>query len=168
MIERLVRRATPINAVGGLVGTGIAVYIAVKTGKPEAFFWPKVAQNAAYGVAFLISVLVRRPLVGLFAQAVYRLPGEYLRDPRVRPAYSVATLAWVVLFLGRAAIYTVLILAGKAEWLAGVVLVVGWPAFAATLFFSYRYVTWRLERSGAPDPDEFRDSAPAAKPAPAP
>jgi hypothetical protein len=80
----------------------------------------------------------------------------------------VATLAWVVLFLGRAAIYTVLILAGKAEWLAGVVLVVGWPAFAATLFFSYRYVTWRLERSGAPDPDEFRDSAPAAKPAPAP
>ncbi len=163
MIERLFRKATPINAVGGLLGTGIAVYIAVKTGKPENFFWPKVAQNAVYGVVFLVSILVKRPLLGLLAQAIYRLPSEYLKDPRVRPAYSVASMAWVVLFLGRAVIYTVLILAGKAAWLAGVVLVVGWPAFAATVFFSYRYVTWRLERSGAPDPEEFREGTPTAR-----
>ena len=168
MIERLIRRATPINAVGGLVGTGIAVYIALKTGTAEGFFWPKVAQNGIYGLVFLVSVLVRRPLIGLFAQAVYRLPPEYLKDPRVRPAYSVASLAWVVLFFTRAVVYTVLILAGKAEWLGAVVLVLGWPAFAGTIFFSYRYVTWRLERSGAPDPDEFREAgAEAAAPAPA-
>jgi hypothetical protein len=61
-------------------------------------------------------------------------------------------------------VYTVLILAGKAEWLGGVVLVLGWPAFAGTVFFTFKYVTWRLERSGAPDPDEFRAAA-ATQPA---
>lgn len=171
MLERLVRRASPVNAIGGLLGTGIAVFIALKTGSVENFFWPKVAQNAVYGLVFLGSILIRRPLVGVFSQLVYRLPPEYVRDDRVRPAYSVATWAWVVLFLGRAVIYATLILAGQAAALGAVVLVVGWPGFAAALFFSYRYVTWRLERTGAPDPDEFRDeheagAAGATQPAP--
>jgi len=165
MIERIVRRATPVNAVGGLLGTGIAVYIALKTGSAEGFFWPKVAQNGVYGLLFLGSIVIRRPLVGLFAQFFYQLPKEYLSDPRVRPAYSVASWAWVVLFLGRAVIYATLILAGQAEALGAVVLVVGWPGFAAAVFFSYRYVTWRLERNGAPDPEDFRGEDPKrAKP----
>lgn len=168
MVERLARRASPVNAVGGLLGTGIAVFIALRTGSAEGFFWPKVAQNAVYGVVFLGSILIRRPLVGVFAQLVYQLPKAYVADDRVRPAYSVASWAWVVLFLGRAVIYATLILAGQAEALGAVVLVVGWPGFAAALFFSYRYVTWRLERSGAPDPDAFREPAGPAEPAPAP
>lgn len=159
MVERLVRKASPVNAVGGLLGTGIAVYIALRTGSAEGFFWPKVAQNGIYGLVFLGSIVIRRPLVGLFAQLVYRLPAAYLRDPRVRPAYTVASWSWVVLFLGRAVIYATLILAGQAEALGAVVLVVGWPGFAAALFFSYRYVTWRLERNGAPDPESFRAPA---------
>lgn len=168
MLERLVRRASPVNAVGGLVGTGIAVYIALKTGSAEGFFWPKVAQNGIYGLVFLGSILIRKPLIGLGAQLVYQLPKEYIADPRVRPAYSVATWAWVVLFLGRAIIYATLILAGQAEALGAVVLVVGWPGFAAAVFFSYRYVTWRLAKSGAPDPETFRTTAePGTEPAPA-
>jgi Protein of unknown function (DUF3159) len=170
MVERLVRRASPINAIGGLLGTGIAVYIALRTGTAEGFFWPKVAQNTAYGVAFLISVLVRRPLVGLIIGALYQWPAGYTRDPRVRPAFTVATLAWVVLFGVRAVVYTVLILAGKAEWLGAVVLVLGWPAFAATIYFGYRYVTYWTAKHDAPDPDEFRTEKEAqlVTPPPAP
>jgi hypothetical protein len=161
MVERLVRRETPMNAIGGLLGTGIAVAIALRTGTVEGFFWPKVAQNGAYGLAFLVSILVRRPLLGLIAQFAYQLPSDYLKDPRVRPAYSVASFAWVLLFGVRAIVYTVAILAGKAEWLAAIVLVLGWPAFAGTVLFSFKYVTWRLEKSGAPDPEEFRAAAEA-------
>lgn len=173
MVERIVRRATPVNAVGGLVGTGIAVYIALRTGTVEGFFWPKVAQNAIYAVVFLISVAVRRPLIGYLAQGFYRWPSGYVRDPRVRPAFMVSSLAWVVLFGVRAVVYTVLILAGKAAWLGGVVLVLGWPAFAATAFFSYRYVTWYLKRTGAPDADAWvaedeRRAPVAARPEPQP
>ena len=156
MTERLLRRASPVNAIGGLLGTGIAVYIALRTGTAEGFFWPKVFQNGAYALVFLGSVLIRRPLVGVIVQTVYQWPSGYTRDPRVRPAFTVATLAWVVLFGVRAVVYTVLILAGKAEWLGAVVLVLGWPAFAATIFFNYRYVSWWLHRTGAPDPDCYR------------
>ena len=156
MTERLLRRASPVNAIGGLLGTGIAVYIALRTGTAEGFFWPKVFQNGAYALVFLGSVLIRRPLVGVIVQAVYQWPSDYTRDPRVRPAFTVASLAWVVLFGVRAVVYTVLILAGKAEWLGAVVLVLGWPAFAATIFFNYRYVSWWLHRTGAPDPDAYR------------
>lgn len=171
MIERLVRRASPINAVGGLLGTGIAVYIALRTGTAEGFFWPKVIQNGVYGLVFLGSVLIRRPLVGLIIGALYQWPSGYTRDPRVRPAFTVATLAWVVLFGVRAVVYTVLILAGKAEWLGVVVLFLGWPAFAATIFFGYRYVTWWSARHDAPDPDQFRaerEAPPAGTPSPTP
>ena len=173
MLERLLRRASPVNAVGGLLGTGIAVYIALRTGTVEGFFWPKVAQNAIYGVVFLVSVLVRRPLIGYLAQGFYRWPSGYIRDDRVRPAFTVASLAWVVLFGVRAVTYTVLILAGKAAWLGAVVLVLGWPAFAATIFFSYRYASWWLKKHGAPDPDDWvaedESRAPAApRPAPQP
>ncbi len=156
MLERLIRRASPVNAIGGLLGTGFAVYIALRTGTAEGFFWPKVFQNGAYGLVFLGSVIIRRPLVGVIVQAVYQWPSGYTRDPRVRPAFTVASLAWVVLFGVRAVVYTVLILAGKAEWLGAVVLVLGWPAFAATIFFNYRYVGWWLRRTCAPDPDEYR------------
>lgn len=171
MLERLIRRASPINAIGGLLGTAIAVYIALRTGTPEGFFWPKVAQNGAYAVVFLGSVLIRRPLVGLIVGLLYQWPSAFVRDPRVRPAFAVATLAWVVLFGVRAVVYTVLILAGKAEWLGAVVLVLGWPAFAGTIFFNYRYVTWRLQRAGAPDPADFREpdaAGPGTEPAPGP
>jgi hypothetical protein len=168
MLERLARKASPVNAIGGLLGTGIAVYIALRTGTAEGFFWPKVVQNAAYGLVFLASVLVRRPIVGLIVQALYQWPSGYTRDPRVRPAFTVATLAWVVLFGVRAVVYTVLILAGKAEWLGAVVLVLGWPAFAATIFFGYRYVTWWLTKTGAPDPDEFRAEREGAVASPQP
>jgi len=164
MLERLLRRASPVNAIGGLLGTGVAVYIALRTGTAEGFFWPKVFQNGAYGLVFLGSVLIRRPLVGVIVQAVYQWPSGYTRDPRVRPAFVVASLAWVVLFSVRAVIYTVLILAGKAEWLGAVVLVLGWPAFAGTIFFNYRYVSWWLRKTGAPDPDEYRAEQ-AASPA---
>jgi len=174
MFERLVRRKSPINAIGGLLGTGIAVYIALRTGKAEGFFWLTVAKNAAYGVLFLGSLAVRRPLVGIIVGGLYQWPRGYTRDPRVRPAFTVATVAWVGLFAARAVIYSALIVAGKPGWLGAVVLVMGYPAFAAVIYFGYRYVTAWLRRPGVPDPDEFREEtergdaiAPAAHPAPA-
>src|SRR4051812_36563671 len=63
-IERLIRRKSVVNAMGGLFGTGLAAFIAVKSGKPEGFFLPKVLINIAYFLAFAGSVAIRRPLTG--------------------------------------------------------------------------------------------------------
>ena len=41
IIERLIRRKSPVNAIGGLLVTGIAAFIAVRTGKAETYFVPR-------------------------------------------------------------------------------------------------------------------------------
>jgi uncharacterized protein DUF3159 len=152
VLERAARRAPVTNAVGGLLGTGLAVAIALRTGSVEGYFWPKVAQNGAYAVGFLASVLVRRPAVGLLMRALMRWPAAWFARPEVRRVWSEITLAWVVLFAVRAVVYAVLILSGHAAWLGAVVLVLGWPAFAGLVFGGYRYAPRRFAQLGAPDP----------------
>ena len=141
---------TVTNAIGGLLGTGLAVFIALRSGSAEGYFVPRMLYAAALALVFAGSVVIRKPIVEILVVAVYRAPKEWMEDPRVRRAFSEITLAWGGLFAFRAGVYAVLIAAGKAGWLAFASVAMGWPAFLALLFVSYRYVPWRLARLGAP------------------
>jgi hypothetical protein len=66
----------------------------------------------------------------------------------VRRPFAEASLVWAGLFAVRATVYGVLIAAGKEGALAAAVVVLGWPAFLATLWFTYRYVPHRLTQLG--------------------
>jgi hypothetical protein len=152
MIERLLRGKSAINAIGGLLGTAIAAFIAVRTGKPEGYFVPRMLYQLALAVVFAGSVLVRRPVGAYIGAAIYRAEPGWATHPRVRRAFSEVTLAWALLFGLRAAVYAILIAAGKPGGLAAASIVIGWPPFLALAWASYRYVPWRLERLGAPAP----------------
>src|SRR5919197_1221978 len=117
---------------------------------------PRVLVDAGLGaLAFTISVLVKRPLVGLIAAPLYHIPGGWHRDPVVRRPFAEASFAWAGLFALRATVYTVLIAAGKEGALAAAVVVLGWPAFLGTLWFTYRYVPLRFPQLGVdPRPHE--------------
>jgi len=148
--ERLIRRKPVTNAIGGLFGTGIAVFIALRSGSAEGYFVPRMLYAAALALVFAGSVVIRRPLVGVLVGAAFRAPSEWINHPRVRRTFAEVTLAWAGLFAFRAAVYAVLIAAGKAGWLAAASVAMGWPAFLILLFLSYRYVPYRLEQLGAP------------------
>jgi len=148
--ERLLRRRPVTNAIGGLLGTGLAVFIALRSGSAEGYFVPRMIYAGVLALVFAGSVAVRRPLVGVLVGAVYRAPAEWVRDPGVRRAFSEVTFAWAGLFAFRAAVYAVLIAAGKAGWLAVASVAMGWPAFLLLLFVSYRYIPRRLAQLGAP------------------
>lgn len=152
MVERLARRRPVINAISGLIGTGIAVFIALRSGRPEGYFVPRMLYQAALALAFGGSVLFRRPLAGYIIVAIYRAPLSWLEDRRVRRVCSELTLAWAVLFGLRAAIYAVLIALGQAGWLAAASIVIGWPAFLLLGWACYRYAPRRLDQLGAPQP----------------
>ena len=149
-IERLVRRKPVTNAIGGVIGTGIAVFIALRSGSAEGYFVPRMLYAAALALVFAGSVVIRKPLVGILIGALYRAPKEWIEHRRVRRAFAEVTLAWAGLFAFRAGVYLVLIAAGKAGWLAVASVAMGWPAFLLLMFFSYRYVPWRLDQLGAP------------------
>jgi hypothetical protein len=147
-LYRAIRRHPLTNAIGGVLGTGLCVFIALRTGSASGYFVPRAIQNTGLALAFAISIIVKRPLVGLIAAPLYHIPKGWHQDPRVRRPFAEASLAWVVLFGVRATIYTILIALGQEEALAGAVIVLGWPAFLGTLWFTYKYVPYRFAQLG--------------------
>jgi len=152
MIERLIRRKPVVNAVGGLLGTGLAAFIAVRTGKAEGYFVPRMLYQIALAIAFAGSALVRRPITGYLIAALYRAEPGWADLKPVRRTMIELSLAWAALFALRAAVYAFLIASGRVGWLAAASIVMGWPAFGLLMFGSYRYVPGRLEQLGAPPP----------------
>ena len=154
-VFRAVRREPLTNAIGGVLGTGLAVFIALRTGSASGFFVPRAFQNAGLALAFWGSIVFRRPLVGFIVAPIYHFPSGWHRDPRIRRAFAEGTAAFAIVFSVRAVVYTVLIVLEREGALAGAVVVLGWPAFLGALWFCYRYIPRRLKQLGI-DPDELR------------
>jgi hypothetical protein len=150
VLERAVRRANVTNAIGGVLGTGLAVFIALRSGAPEGYFVPRMLYMAALAVVFAGSVVVRRPLISYIARALQPAPAEWWAHPKVRRTFSEVTLAWAGLFAVRAIVYAIFIAMGKVGFLAAASIVLGWPAFLGLAWLSYRYVPRRLAQLGAP------------------
>jgi hypothetical protein len=147
-VFRAVRREPLTNAIGGVLATGLAVFIALRTGSASGYFVPRALQNAGLGLAFGASVAFRRPLVGFIVAPLYHIPVGWHRDPPTRRAFAEATTVFAGLFTIRAVVYGVLIAAGREGALAAAVVVLGWPAFLGAVWFCYRYVPRRLRQLG--------------------
>ncbi len=140
-VVRLVRRESPRHTLSGLVGVGFAAFIATRSGRAEDFFLPGLIANAAYAAAFLISIAVRRPLVGI---VVTKLDGEgsqWREDPARMRAFSRASWLWVGVFLARLAVQLPLYLAAAVVALGVARTAMGLPLFALGL-----WLTWLLVR----------------------
>jgi len=63
-IERVARKKTVVNVLGGLFVTVISAVIAWRTGKAETYFVPRALIQAGYAIVFAASAVIRRPLTG--------------------------------------------------------------------------------------------------------
>ena len=97
-VERIVRGKPVINAVAGLFGTGLAAFIAVKSGKAETYFVPKLLQQLGLFVIFAGSVVIRRPLTGYIIAQFYRADPEWVKLAPVKRVMTEYTLVWAALF----------------------------------------------------------------------
>jgi hypothetical protein len=140
-IARLVRRESPRQAVAGLVGVVFAAFIAQRSGKAENFFLPGLLLNAAYASAFLISIVVRWPLVGVIAGQVDGEGSSWRDDRRRVRVFTRATWMWVGLFLLRLAVQLPLYLAGAVVALGIARTAMGLPLFGLAL-----WLTWLMVR----------------------
>ena len=153
-VVRAVRREPLTNAFGGILGTGLAVFIALRTGSASGYFVPRAIQNAGLALGFWGSIAFRRPVIGFIVAPLYHIPAGWYRDPRIRRAFAEGTAVFAAVFTVRAIVYTILIAAGREGALAAAVIVLGWPAFLGALWFCYRYVPRRLRQLGV-DVDEL-------------
>jgi hypothetical protein len=149
-VARLARRESPQHALSGLVGVGFAAFIATRSGKAENFFLPGLLTNAVCASAFLGSLAVRRPLVGII---VTKLDGEgegWRDDPGRTRAFVQATWLWAGLFLMRFLIQLPLYLAGAVVALGIARTALGLPVFVLGLWLTWLLV--RRHRVPAPAP----------------
>src|SRR3954451_2785384 len=149
-IARLVKRESPQHALSGLVGVAFAAFVATRSGKAENFFLPGLLANAAYASAFLISLAVRRPLVGII---VTKLDGEddgWREDPQRMRAFVRASWLWAGVFVFRLVVQLPLYLAGAVVALGVAKTAMGIPLFALGVWLTWLMV--RRRRVPAPAP----------------
>lgn len=157
VLVRLVQRTPWTQAFSGVLGVGIGVLWAWRTGNAEDYFAWGLWVNLAWFVGALVSILVRWPVVGV---VVSLLRGESMAwrgrgvddlaaaagASELRRRYVWATWLFVALFGARLAVQVPLYFQGddSVGWLGTAKLVMGVPLFALVL-----WLTWLLVRRPA-------------------
>ena len=130
---RLSRRETLQQALSGFFALAIAVWLANRSGEARDFHLPHILWQIGYSSAFLVSVVIGRPVIGYIYAAVDGLDPSWRADRRLRRVFTVATLGWVTLFATRATVLGTLYLMDRSGWLAAARLVMGWPLTIAAV-----------------------------------
>ncbi len=142
-VWRMARRQRLQPAVSGLLGVGVAAFIAYRTGEARGFYLPGLIYSAVFAVAFLVSVLVRWPLAGVVWHGINGHGHGWRRDPRLLRAYTIASLLWTAVFLARLVVQGLLYNAQEETWLGIARLAMGYPLVAVALLGT----VWAVRRA---------------------
>ena len=146
-VFRVARHEPLRQVVSGLFGVGIAAAVAAYLGRGEAFFLPGLWVNVVYGGVYLMSVLVRRPVLGFVVGAATGDLFGWWRDEPFRKACSRASWVWVSMFGLRLAVQLPLYANGDVTGLGVARLLQGWPFFAIAGGISYLILRPYLKRN---------------------
>ncbi|MBT0567947.1 DUF3159 domain-containing protein [Williamsia sp. CHRR-6] len=130
---RLVRREPVQPAVSGVLGVAICAFIAYRMGDAKGFFLVGIWTTLLYAGAFVVSILVRWPLVGVIWNAVNGNGTAWRRHRRTLIAYDIATAVWAALFSVRYLVQSFLYDSDQTGWLAAARIGMGWPLTAAAV-----------------------------------
>lgn len=133
LVIRLVRREVVRHTITGFLGIAMAGALARVTGSARNFFIPGIVQNGVYFVLFLGSVLIRRPLIGVFLRQFSDKPAAWHAHPTVQRAYAEVSCLWAAMFGLRLIVQSLLYRADETGWLAAAKLGLGYPLFIPVL-----------------------------------
>jgi hypothetical protein len=132
-IIRLVQRQSIKYVVQAVIPTAIAVLIATRTGRAQDIFLPGILYNGALAGISLLTVAIRKPLVGFIIGAAVGDPTGWTRDRGLVRMTSKLTLVLAVPYITRFVIQLPLYLAGQVVLLGIAKVVLGWPMLIAAL-----------------------------------
>ena len=142
-IIRLAKRETIQHAISGVVGVAICAWLSNRTGKAEDFYLPGLWTNAIYGAVYLVSIVVRWPIIGLIIGPLLEENFRWRKDPLRTKVYIKATWLWVGMFAVRLLVQYPLYVSGNVNALGTARLIMGYPLFIATA-----WATWIVIKSG--------------------
>jgi hypothetical protein len=163
---RLVRKQSVQQALSGLFGVVIAAVIAARTGQARGFFLLGIWTSFVYAVPFAVSLVVRRPLVGVLWEFLDPTPPDEKDTPwpkrrTLLAAYMWATVAATTVFLARGIVQAILYHRNATGWLAFARIAMSYPLFIAAVGFAFWVVQRARRRLAATDPaaDSVTDRA---------
>lgn len=137
VVVRMLRRERFEHAIAGFIVIGVAAIFASRTGQAEDFFVPKLLIDVGYGLVYLVSILVRWPVLGVVLGPLLGENFAWRQDPPRLRAYSVACWFWVGLFVSRLAVQVPLYLSDQAVALGIAHLAMSWPLFLVVVWLTW-------------------------------
>ncbi|MEN9342665.1 MAG: hypothetical protein RIR24_252 [Actinomycetota bacterium] len=142
ILLRIVTRKPLAQAIGGLVGIGIASFLAFRDGgSGRDYFLTGFVTNLSYLIPLAVSVLIRWPLIGVITGFIIGEKTAWRKNKYEMRLFTMATLLWVGIFGSRLMVQWPLYLADNLTALATARLIMGLPLYAAGL-----WVTWLMLR----------------------
>ncbi|NMO89048.1 DUF3159 domain-containing protein [Actinomycetospora sp. TBRC 11914] len=135
----------PGAAAVGLLIAVAATLVALYTGRAEDFFLPRIIANAGSLAAWLVSIAIRWPLLGLVVSAALGKPRSWRYDPDLVRGYSRASWLWAAQYLVRIVVLLPLWFADEVVALGIAQVVLTWPLVILCALGS-----WPLVRSALP------------------
>ena len=142
---RMRRGDRPRSVLIGLLAVCLAALIALRTGRASDFFLVQLVSNAASALAWIASIVVRWPLLGVLVGAALGQRGRWRRDPALLRAYARGSWVWAASYLLRLAVFVPLWLGGQVVALVVARVALTWPVIAAALG-----VSWLVIRRSLP------------------
>lgn len=143
VLLRLLRKEPVQPALSGLLGVGLAAFIAYQTGSAKDYFLVGIWASFVLMVVFVISVLARRPLVGVIWSALSGHGRQWRGHRPSRRGYDIATLVLAAVFASRFVVQNWLYGEDATGWLAFARIAMGYPLTAVALVV----VVWAIRRS---------------------
>jgi Protein of unknown function (DUF3159) len=140
-LVRLAYREPIRRVIVGVLVVAISAAIVLGTGDGQDFYLLHLILFGVLGVALLISMVVRRPLLGLIVGPVLGDRTEWRTDPRLLRAYQRCTALPLAVIVFREAVQIPLYLAGSVVALGVTDVLMGLPLVAAIV-----PVIWRILR----------------------
>jgi hypothetical protein len=126
-VWRIVRKEQLMPAVSGIFGVAIAAFIAYRTGEAKGFFLYGIWVAGGFGLAFLVSMIVRWPLVGVIWSTLNGHGFGWRSDKKSRLYYDIATLVFTLVFASRVVVQQWLYNADETTLLGIARLAMGYP-----------------------------------------
>lgn len=142
MFWRLIKRDTLTHSISGFIGIAFCGWFAWKTGEAKDYYAPSLWKNSAFALVYLISILIKWPLIGVLLGPILGENLNWRKNPARMAAYKKATWIWFALFAIRLVVQYPLFKANQLNALGIANIFLGFPLYLATL-----WGTWIVIRS---------------------
>lgn len=158
-VIRLIRREPIQPAISGVLVVAVCSFIAFRSGQAKGFFLLGIWTSLLYGGAFLLSIVVRWPLVGAAWSVLNGQGFAWRRSRRALLSYDLATLTWAVVFGAKFVVQHWLYDTNQTGWLAFARIAMSYPLTVLALIVTV-WAIRRAARSSVTGPTAPESSAP--------